>query len=130
MPLKSETWGKGDFIVRVSIAMKRRHYLGNFYKRQHRAGLQVQRFSSLSSWQEVWQHCIQAGMVLEELRVLCFVLKTNRRLALSYVKPTVRAAHFLQQSHTSSYYYFLWAKYIQTTTARYLPLICVNSCNC
>jgi hypothetical protein len=43
------------------------------------AGLQVQRFSPLSSR---WEHgSIQAGMGLEELRVPPLVLKAARRLA-------------------------------------------------
>jgi len=53
---------------------------GNSYKGQYLigVGLVVLRFSSLSSWQEVWQ--VQAAMELEELRVLHLVLKGNRRL--------------------------------------------------
>jgi hypothetical protein len=67
----------------VSVAVKRHHDQGNSYKRQHliRAGLQVQRFSPLSSRQE--HGSIQAGMGLEELRVLHLVLKANRKLASS-----------------------------------------------
>jgi hypothetical protein len=40
--------------LRVSIAVKRHHDQGNSYKRTHLigAGLQFQRFSLLSSWQE------------------------------------------------------------------------------
>jgi hypothetical protein len=42
----------------VSIAIRRQHDQGNSYKGQHLVGvdLQVQRFSPLSSWGEVWQH--------------------------------------------------------------------------
>jgi len=50
--------------------VSRHHDQGNSYKGQHLsgAGLQVQRFSPLSSR---WEHgSIQAGMVQEELRVL------------------------------------------------------------
>jgi len=57
--------------LRVSIAVSRHHAQGNAYKGQHLtgAGLQVQRFSPLSSWLEAWQH--PGRMVLEkELRVL------------------------------------------------------------
>jgi hypothetical protein len=45
-------------LVRVSIALKRHHEQDNPYTRQHLigAGLQVQRFSSLSSRWEAWQH--------------------------------------------------------------------------
>jgi hypothetical protein len=44
-------------LVRVSIVVKRHHDQGISYKGQHLivAGLQVQRFSPLSSWQEAWQ---------------------------------------------------------------------------
>jgi hypothetical protein len=46
-------------LVRVSIAVKRHHDHGNSYKKKKHlvgAGLQFQRFSSLSSWQEAWWH--------------------------------------------------------------------------
>ena len=41
-----------------SIALKRQHGHSNFYKEKHLivAGLQFQRFSTLSSWWEAWQH--------------------------------------------------------------------------
>ena len=41
-----------------SIAVKRHHDHGNFYKGKHFIGvnLQFQRFSPLSSWWEAWQH--------------------------------------------------------------------------
>jgi hypothetical protein len=50
-------------LVRVSIAVKRHHEQGNSYKQQHLigAGLQVQRFSPLSSWKEAWQHAGRHG---------------------------------------------------------------------
>jgi hypothetical protein len=58
-------------LVRVPVAVKRHHGQGNSYKGQHliRSGLEVQRFSPLSSR---WEHgSVQADMVLEkELRVL------------------------------------------------------------
>ena len=45
------------------------------------AGLQVQRFSPLSSR---WEHgSVQAGMVQEELKVLYLVPKANRRILAS-----------------------------------------------
>jgi hypothetical protein len=56
--------------------VKRYHDQGNFYKGQHLigAGLQVQRFSPLSSSGD--HGSIQAGMVLEmKLRVLHLVSK-------------------------------------------------------
>jgi hypothetical protein len=52
-------------------AVNRHQDQGKSYKKQHLigAGLQVQRFSPLSSR---WEHgSIQAGMAQEELRVLC-----------------------------------------------------------
>jgi hypothetical protein len=53
------------------------------YKEQHLigAGLQVQRFSPLSSKQE--HGSIQAGMVQEELRVLHLHLKASSRILTS-----------------------------------------------
>ena len=62
-------------------AVNRHHDQGNSYKGQHLigAGLQIQRFSLLSSKQEHGN--IQAGMVQEELRVLHLLLKAaNGRL--------------------------------------------------
>ena len=52
---------------------------GDCYKGQHLigAGLQVQRFSPVSSRQEYGS--IQAGMLQEELRVLHLVMKVNMR---------------------------------------------------
>ena len=43
--------------VRVSVAVKGHNGQGNSYKGKHLigAGLQIQRFSPLSSWQEAWQ---------------------------------------------------------------------------
>jgi hypothetical protein len=66
------------------------------------SGLQVQRFSSLSSRQE--HGSIQAGMVQDELRVLYLYLKAakrilaSRQLGLESI-PTV--THVLQQDHNS-----------------------------
>jgi hypothetical protein len=64
----------------VFIAVNRHHDQGNSNKEcwlTIGAGLQGQRFSPLSSR---WEHCsIQAGIVQEELRVLHFVPKENRR---------------------------------------------------
>jgi hypothetical protein len=60
--------------------VNRHHDQGKSYKGQHliEAGLQVQRFSPLSS---KWEHgSIQAGMVQEELRVLHLHLKAPSRI--------------------------------------------------
>ena len=45
-------------LVTVSIPVKRHQDQGNTYKEQHLigAGLQVESFSPLLSWQEAWQH--------------------------------------------------------------------------
>ena len=53
----------GIVLVRVSIAVKRYHDQVNFYKGQHLigAGLPLQKFSPLSSWQEAWQHLCRHG---------------------------------------------------------------------
>jgi hypothetical protein len=63
--------------------MNRHHDQGNSYKEFNLigAGLQVHRFSSLSS---VWEHgSIQADMVQEELRVLHLHLKVTSRILTS-----------------------------------------------
>ena len=55
--------------------VNRHHDHDNSYKEQHLigAGLQVRRFSSLSSRRE--HGTVQAGVVQEELRVLCLHLR-------------------------------------------------------
>ena len=66
-------------LVRVSIAVNRHHDQGNSYEGQQLigAGLQLQRFSPLSSR---WEHgSVKAGMALEEPRVLHLVLRAKRR---------------------------------------------------
>jgi hypothetical protein len=93
--------------------VNRHHDQGKSYKKQHliRAGLQVQRFSPLSSR---WEHgSIQAGMAQEELRVLCLNPKaasgrlTSRQLGWgSYTHthsdtPIPTRSHLFQQGHTS-----------------------------
>jgi hypothetical protein len=93
--------------------VNRYHDQGKSYKKQHLlgAGLQVQRFSPLSSR---WEHgSIQAGMVQEELRVLCLHPKaasgrlTSRQLGWgSYTHthsdtPIPTRSHLFQQGHTS-----------------------------
>ena len=61
-------------------AVSRHHDQGESYKGQYLIGpgLQVQRFSPLSSRQE--HGSAQAGIVQEELRVLHLILKANRRI--------------------------------------------------
>jgi hypothetical protein len=90
-----------------------------FYIGQHLtgAGLEFQRLSSLSLW---WEHgSLQAGMVLEDLRVLhlypkiaggdCLLQAACRRSLPHWVelehrtsKLTPTVAHFLRQGHTHS----------------------------
>ena len=92
--------------------MNRHHDQGKSYKKQHLigAGLQVQRFSPLSS---MWEHgSIWAGMAQEELRVLCLHPKaasgrlTSRQLGWgSYTHthsdtPIPTRSHLFRQGHT------------------------------
>jgi hypothetical protein len=65
-------------LLGVSNAINKHHEQGNSYKGQNLigAGLQVQRFSPLSSRQE--HGSIQAGMAWEELRVRHLHLKADR----------------------------------------------------
>jgi hypothetical protein len=85
------------------------------------------RFKGLVRYNHGQKHgSIQAGMMLEELRVLQLVLKANWRRLLFFRQlrkgPTPTVTHFLPQRHI----YFIkdtpinnatpWAKHIQTTT--------------
>ena len=53
--------------LRISIAVKRHHDHGNSYKGKHLAGagLHLQRFCQLSSWQEAWRHTGRYGAGIE-----------------------------------------------------------------
>jgi hypothetical protein len=84
VPQENSVW---LFCLRVSIAVKKHHYQGNSYKGQHLVGtgLQVQRFSPLSSRPE--HDRVQAGMVLEEVRVLHLDPKVVRRETVSSRQP-------------------------------------------
>jgi hypothetical protein len=92
--------------------VNRHHDQGKSYKKQHLigAGLQVQRFSPLSSR---WEHgSIQAGMAQEELRVLCLHPKaasgrlTSRQLGWGCYThthsdtPIPTRSYLFQQGHT------------------------------
>ena len=103
--------------------MNRHHDQGKSYKGQHLigAGLQVQRFSPLSSR---WEHgSIQAGMAQEELRVLCLHPKaasgrlTSRQLGWgSYTHthsdtPIPTRSHLFQQGHTFRWCHSLVHRY-------------------
>jgi hypothetical protein len=90
--------------------VKKHHGQSNSYKGKHfiGAGLQVQRFSPLSSR---WEHgSIQSGMVLEEPRILHLDQKAAEGDSLPHwvelehriSKPTPTMMNFLQQGHTHS----------------------------
>jgi hypothetical protein len=61
--------------------VNRHHDQGKSYRGHYLIGLQVQRFSPLSSRRE--HGSIQAGMVQEELRVLHLKMKTASRILAS-----------------------------------------------
>jgi hypothetical protein len=101
--------------TKAKVTLTGQHLIG--------AGLQVQRFSPLSSR---WEHgSTQAGMAQEELRVRSSEGKQEKtgfqpaRGSVSKPTPTVR--HFLQQGHTYSSKATPpnsatpWVKHIQTT---------------
>jgi hypothetical protein len=69
----------GDVLVRVLLLCTDTMTKATLIKGKHLigAGLQIQRFSPLSSRQK--HGSIQAGMVLEKLRVLYLDLKATRR---------------------------------------------------
>ena len=78
--------------------MNRHHDQGISYKGLNLigAGLQLQRFTPLSSRQE--HGSVQADVGLEELRVPLLVLKAAR---IRVLKPMPTMTHLLQQDHTS-----------------------------
>jgi hypothetical protein len=93
--------------------VNRHHDQRKSYKKQHLigAGLQVQRFSPLSSSR--WEHgSIQAGMAQEELRILCLHPKaasgrlTSRQLgwgSYTHTRSDISIptrSHLFQQGHT------------------------------
>ena len=61
--VRNETCTLGVCLSLCSIVVKRYHDQGNSYKykRLIGAGLQFQRFSPLSSWQETWQSAGRHG---------------------------------------------------------------------
>jgi hypothetical protein len=122
------------------IALKRHLDQSSSYKWQHliEAGLQFQRFSSLSSWWEAWQHARRHGTGRAEISASWSernqerlssassweeaLFHTEQSLRTGTSKPTPSVTHFLQQSYTYSNKStppnsaISWAKYIQTTT--------------
>ena len=94
--------------VMPSVAVKRHHNQGNSYKRQQHltgAGLQVQRFSPLSSRQEAWQHLGRHGTGGAESSTSCSEGKQKTAVfqaaRVKVLKPTLTVTYFLQQGHTS-----------------------------
>ena len=87
-------------LVRVSIAVKRHHDQGNFYKGQYliKAALQLQRFGQSTSWQEACQHPRWHGACGAESYGVLFSLQPgqNDSCSLSRAsKPTPTVMHFL-----------------------------------
>jgi hypothetical protein len=91
--------------LKVPIAVKRHHDQGNSYKGHLiGAGLQVPRFSPLSSRQEAWQYPGRHGAGGDDSSTSCSEGEqektvshlTRRRVS----KPTATVTHFLKQSHT------------------------------
>jgi hypothetical protein len=118
------------YLSQSFTAVNRHHDQGKSYKKQHLigAGLQVQRFSPLSSR---WEHgSIQAVMVQAELRVLCLHPKAaSGRLTCKQLgweseahihsnTPTPTRSYLYQQGHNSKWYHSLIQKY----TNHHIPL--------
>lgn len=95
-------------LARVSIAVKRYHNQGNSYKGKHLigAGLQVQRFSPLSSWWEACQLPGRHGAGGAESSTACYEGKQKttvfQEARKRVSKPTSIVTQFLQQGHTYS----------------------------
>ena len=71
-PYKRQYFQNNFVLVRVSIATKRHHDQGNSYKGHLiGVGLQVQRFSPLSLWEEAWQHPGRHGARKAESSTFC-----------------------------------------------------------
>ena len=115
--------------------MNRHHDQGNFYKGQHliKAGLQLQRFSPLSLWQEAWQHAGRHGAGGAESSTS--LSKGGQEQTFSSElggasEPILIVTLFLQQGHTYSNKVTppknatSWAKHIQTTTT--MLLLCLQ----
>jgi len=86
--------------------VNRHHDQGSSYKEQHLtgAGLQVQRFSPVSSR---WEHCsIQVGVVRKELSSTSLPEESQEQIEHPQAarrrvsKPTPTVTHFLQEGHT------------------------------
>jgi hypothetical protein len=70
-------------LVRVSIAVKRHYGQGNSFRGLHLNGAGLQFKGSVHYHHGRKHDRVQAGMVLEELRVLHLVLKANKRRLVS-----------------------------------------------
>ena len=110
---KRNEYDQNEYDLRVAIVMKKVHDHGNSHKGKQliRAGLQVQRFSPLSSWQEAWQHGDRHGAGEEaECSTSCSksdqkTISQAARRMVSKPNPTVTTLpptkpHLLQQGHT------------------------------
>ena len=138
LKLQEKTYSTMSIVlVRVLLLWRDTMTKASLIKKQHLigAGFQVQRFSPLSSR---WEHgSIQAGMVQEELRVLCLHPKaasgrlTSRQLGWgSYTHthsdtPIPTRSHLFQQGHT-----FRWChSLVQGYTNHYTWALHKSSCS-
>ena len=89
-------WRKRE-CLKVSLAMKRHHDHSNSYKGKHlfQAGLQFQKFSALSSWQETWQPAGRHDAGKGD----CDILAKFEFIRPQSLHPVM---FFLQQGHTYS----------------------------
>ena len=129
----TETVGLLIVVPKVSvgfIAVMGQHEHSNSYKGKHfiGAGLQFQRFSPLSSWQEAWQCAgrhgagegAESSVSHSEGKQKIGFQAAHRRVS----KPILTVTHFLQQGHiysneaTPPNSATSWAKPIQITTRR------------
>jgi hypothetical protein len=96
-------------LVKVSIAVKRRHdHITFSYIEKHFLGTGSQRFSPLSSWQEVWWHTGRHGAreVAESSTPRLADSRKRVRHCIWFEQVRLQipppVTHFLQQSHTYS----------------------------
>ena len=131
LPRKPLSFGPFELMIGYCLRVKRYHDHSNSYRGQHliEAGLQVQSIIIYGG-----KHgSVQAGMVLEELRVLPLVRKVARlRLTPMWLggwspSPPSRVINFLQEGHTYSSKAtspnsdISWTKHIQATIVTNFP---------
>jgi hypothetical protein len=83
----------------ISLAVRRHHDHNSYKWKDLIGGLQVQRFSSLSAWQEVWQHARSRILHLDWQKA-GWQNDTGSGLSIWNFKAHTPVTHFLQQSHT------------------------------